>query len=722
LHLLHTFRLVQSPETDHYARAIVNSVSLLFQHCHILLIMDDADKPRDPEDVDHVVSAEIPDETVGTGAPSELHQLVLKHMIHGPCSNRNPDCVCMVKEGTVRRCSKNFPKDLRETTMLADTTYPAYRRRSPEQGGNTGTVRVRGQAMTVENDFVVPYNPYLLLKYRAHINVEVVASIEAVKYLYKYITKGTDRVMVRFTDGQMHEIRNPNEVEHYQNTRYLSASEALSRIYDYAIVHKYPPVELLDVHLEDEQGVFFTEHTAETVADRGPPRTKLTEYFDLNLRDAAARDILYPDIYRHYTWDKAKRWKPRLRTMHIPTGAVPDYGDKSEKIGRFPVLSLSVHTEERYFLRMLLYNKPGATSFADLRTVDGDEQATFKDACLKIGLLETDRELDWVMEEAALMSFGSALIAVFATMLIFLQPTKALEFWERHRNALCQHLMIRDRLAEPKPAMVNDVLLELRDHLQRHGLHPTDNNYPLPPPDENQRTVADEREIREETDFDLPTLQLSLDEHLRNMTAEQRRVYDRVVGSVRNNRGLIIALDAPGGSGKSYVLEAILAYVRLQGNVALATATTGIAATLLPNGRTMHSRCKVPINITAESTCSVTRRDRTGKLIIESKLFVCDEVTSAPRYCFEAVDRSFQDLREDRRPFGGMTTVLCGDWRQILPVVRRGSPADILDACLKSSRLWRHVQVEHLRRNMRVELSGAADNQFTDHLLDIGDG
>ena len=60
----------------------------------------------------------------------------------------------------------------------------------------------------------------------------------------------------------------------------------------------------------------------------------------------------------------------------------------------------------------------------------------------------------------------------------------------------------------------------------------------------------------------------------------------------------------------------------------------------------------------AESSCSVTCLSNTGKLIIRSKLFVCDEITAAHTWCFEAVDRSFQDLRQDQRPFGGMTPVL----------------------------------------------------------------
>ena len=64
-----------------------------------------------------------------------------------------------------------------------------------------------------DNSWVVPYNPLLSLRYKAHINVEVVHSAKAVKYLYKYITKGQDRVIMQL---------NPDdEVDQYQNARYI---------------------------------------------------------------------------------------------------------------------------------------------------------------------------------------------------------------------------------------------------------------------------------------------------------------------------------------------------------------------------------------------------------------------------------------------------------------------------------------------------------------------
>ena len=72
---------------------------------------------------------------------------------------------------------------------------------------------------------------------------------------------------------------------------------------------------------------------------------------------------------------------------------------------------------------------------------------------------------------------------------------------------------------------------------------------------------------------------------------------------------------------------------------------------------------------------------------------------------------------------GGLLTLLCGDFRQILPVIRQGTRANIVDACLKSSSLWRLVQQYRLTTNMRVALQ--ADERvemFVNKLLRLGNG
>ena len=90
------------------------------------------------------------------------------------------------------------------------------------------------------------------------------------------------------------------------------------------------------------------------------------------------------------------------------------------------------------------------------------------------------------------------------------------------------------------------------------------------------------------------------------------------------------------------------------------------------------------------------------------------------RCAFEAIDHTLRDLTGNDYPMGGICTLLCGNFRQILP---RGNRGNIVDACVKKSYLWDNVVVKHLHTNMRVHLCGdQAAGQFADQLLAIGDG
>ena len=104
----------------------------------------------------------------------ETRQLILKHMIHGPCGKANPSAPCM-REGF---CTKHFPKPFLSATCMSEDGYPVYRRR------NTGDVAeklARGRPFEVDNRYVVAHNRQLLLLLDCHINVEVCSTIKAIK-------------------------------------------------------------------------------------------------------------------------------------------------------------------------------------------------------------------------------------------------------------------------------------------------------------------------------------------------------------------------------------------------------------------------------------------------------------------------------------------------------------------------------------------------------------
>jgi hypothetical protein len=161
-------------------------------HAHILVILEPDAKPRSCEDYSKFVSCEIPDKEVNP----ELHRVVTTSMIHGPCGVHNPNSPCM-KDG---QCTKNFPKQFQEQTSNDQEGYPAYQRRSKEQGGHTFIKKVNGVDMEIDSSWVVPYNPTLLVKYGAHVNTEICSTIKSVKYVFKYVYKGHDKANINIGD------------------------------------------------------------------------------------------------------------------------------------------------------------------------------------------------------------------------------------------------------------------------------------------------------------------------------------------------------------------------------------------------------------------------------------------------------------------------------------------------------------------------------------------
>jgi len=166
--------------------------------------------------------------------------------------------------------------------------------------------------------------------------------------------------------------------------------------------------------------------------------------------------------------------------------------------------------------------------------------------------------------------------------------------------------------------------------------------------------------------------------------------------------GRRIFLKAPGGCGKTYLASMLLAYARGRGKVALAVASSGVAATLMPLGRTAHSRFKIPIDIHARSMCNFESGSDTAKLLKRTRLIVWDEATMAHRHCFEAVDRSIRDTIGNDAA-NRISWSLCGDFRQIPPVVRKGSIVQIIGASFCKSPLWSSFTKMELSTNMRVQ-------------------
>ncbi|KAL4563839.1 hypothetical protein LXL04_027887 [Taraxacum kok-saghyz] len=282
-------------------------------HAHFLLIMRPGSKFMNADYYDKYVCAEIPN-------PEKfpvMHELVKKHMIHGPCGERNKKCGCM--QGVPLKCRFNYPRQFNEKTTQGRDSYPVYRRR------DTG-ITVKKGTTVMDNRSVVPYNPKLLMMFNCHLNVEICSSITSVKYVFKYIYKGHDKQVIHVDqDAQRVEL---NEIKRFQDARYVSPPEAIWRIFSFPLAKIYPNVVTLQVHLPNQQMVrFSTTDTTDTIVERERnKRSMLTAFFERNKVDLQARQHLYKDFPKHFTWNKSTRlWNPRIRGTALGRGLIVQF-------------------------------------------------------------------------------------------------------------------------------------------------------------------------------------------------------------------------------------------------------------------------------------------------------------------------------------------------------------------------------------------------------------
>uniref|UniRef100_K3ZF28 Helitron helicase-like domain-containing protein n=1 Tax=Setaria italica TaxID=4555 RepID=K3ZF28_SETIT len=271
-----------------------------------------------------------------------LHELVVKHMMHGPCGTLNKDYPCMV-DG---QCHFHYPRQFSETTQQGKDTYPIYRRREDGQ-----KVKVRGEEL--DNRWVVPYTLVLLMRYNCHINVEICSNIKSVKYLYKYIYKGHDRTSFS-VDAKGNEHRVINEIKQYHDARMITAIEAVYRMFGFKLYSIRPAVLRMQVHLPGMHMVTYKaiDNLQDVVDHAKFQRTILTEYFKMDERSAIAHKYLYKEF-------------PELVYLN------PNEGD-------------------RYYLQVLLTHVRGATSYDSLKTWRAITYDTFRAAAEAMGFVDTN--------------------------------------------------------------------------------------------------------------------------------------------------------------------------------------------------------------------------------------------------------------------------------------------------------------------------------------------
>ena len=512
--------------------------------------------------------------------------------------------------------------------------------------------------------------------------------MDSCRYITKYVFKGHDRTTLGLADDQ-----NRDEVKEYMDARYIGSAESCWHIFEFPMHYQSPTVYRLPVHLEDQQLVYYNaDDDANDVVERGATKdTPLTAWFKINQTNPQARETTYQNFPKTWVYNKTdKVWRPR---------------QQGKAIGRMYFASPS--SGERFYLRLLLTVVPGATSFANLRTVNNLTCNTFKEACFALGLLEDDHEWIQCLTEASQMQLGYTLRMLFATIIFHCNPTSPGDLWNQFKNNICDDLLYKLSTLHPNRVFsqeeVHDYGLHLIDHVLRNWGSQLSNIAGMPPIIHNWGVVAEgNRLINEQLNYNVEELAARVTANSAQFNDAQRGVYDAVMHSVNNNSGKTFFLHSAGGCGKTFVCNTIAAAVRAQGKIALCVASSGIASLLLEGGRTAHSTFKIPLQVNDTSTCNITRRSHVYPLLRETSIIIWDEVPMQHKYAIEAVNRTIQDLLENNSPFGGITVLFGGDFRQTLPVIPHGLRQQIVAASLRRSNIWQHVEMHYLHQNMRL--------------------
>ncbi|XP_021733043.1 uncharacterized protein LOC110699839 [Chenopodium quinoa] len=566
---------------------------------------------RGPKEYDKFVCAEI-----SLFDNPHLRKVVLTHMMHGPCGKLNPKCPCMKMDGRKLVCKNGYPKDYNFETANNKDGYPIYRRRQ--------------------------------------IGEKVCSTIKAVKYLYKYVYKGHDRISFKISATNDNKV---DEIEQFESGRWVSPCEGVWRIFGFDLYEIYPPVMPLPIHLPYMQSIAVRPHEnlKRVVRDPKRSRTPLTEYFAMNFTINGGINLLYGEFPEHYRWDAStKEWKGRKNTLTV--------------VGR---ISFVLPAE-------------------DLCTVDNYVCATFQETAKRLGLLEDDDAASICLAEAAEVQLPGAFRRLFATVLIFFQPSDPSALWEKYYTSLSEDFRYQFKDCTEKIKQLTVSLLE--QHLESIGK--SLKTFGL---DHLSYNVSDEfRKTRDIADALNTAILEEFINSKERLNPAQLKEFDYIMKHVNEGKGEI----------------------RIMNKIVLPTALSGIAASNLPSGRTAYSRFKIPVDHKSCFTCDVPKQSSLAHLIKETTLIIWDEASMTNKANLQALDLLLQDICENTTLFGGKLIIFGGDFRQVLPIVPQKTLRQAVESSIIASYIWPSLKRFKLTENQRAR----EDLAFCSFLLSLGNG
>ena len=550
--------------------------------------------------------------------------------------------------------------------------------------GNTILKKVGNTMVEIDNSMVVPTCAALLLEISSHCCLEYVGTSNVFQYLCDYCCKGAPLIEVRVqpdrrrhqepaddgtsvppasteqnvdTAGAEPAVAEPNptvidvnEIAYETRMRYVTASETFADLAGCPLFRFLGGWVIIELYatMPGRQRVWFPEGNPERAT---LIRNPLHAYYIFNAERARARDtsaahLTFVTVWKYYRMLRGKvvaRQRPNLRVI--------------ARVAR-----VSERDCEAQAHRTLLLHTPAPTCDDDLKRFPTDPaevaedvlaQRTFTEAARVRGLLASPEI--WI--RTLIDAFGEIRAErrrcrYFAVLLYNGKPTDIMTIFE----ALLDEMVIPPVNADPADSRGRrrQRALNRIEYYLSTGFNSTCRALGLEAPAHYSFAENDEEEQAEDGDeleqggyvgnaersAAQPNnyYQNQLNANVARMTPTQRDIFETIMASVRAahadpaNSALprYFMIEGPGGVGKTLINETIIAACVVEDLRVLPTASTGVAANLLPRGATLHSTLMIPKSVQADSrprleghTEIAARLRRTALLIIDEVSMLC---------------------------------------------------------------------------------------------------
>ena len=380
---------------------------------------------------------------------------------------------------------------------------------------------------------------------------------------------------------------------------------------------------------------------------------------------------------------------------------------------------------ELYSLKLLAVYK-SARSFADYRTFGGICYSTFFEAANAAGLIDDDEHAHCFREYVDRGSTPGELRYYFCLLICL--GASASNLFEEYYMAMCDRSIYPNGIAASSDERYvrNRVLKSLETILLREGRNLSEFDLSLSDYDEsaedasNLRVEALNRQLHL---YPPERCGSAFREKYSRMTtnASQKHVVDSIMHATTSGDQVFIFVKAPAGRGKTFTVECTLNGIRSLGKVGLPCAYMGNPASNYEGGTTCHKAFGLGFNMEeTHQLSSVTSGTLRGALIQVASVLFIDEISTLNVTLFNEIERLCRELGDSSKAFGGKSVVVCGDFRQLPPIVKNGDRNQILAATVVSSPHWKLFSTVELEPHKNMRDGG--DPNWSAYVDVIGDG